>query len=160
MLATSASPFYSFNMKTIDGKSFDFEKLKGRKVLIVNTASECGYTPQYKNLELLHQQHPELVILGVPANEFGGQEPGSNEVIANFCKKNYGVSFTMLEKSVVKGEGIHPLFKWLTKEASESLSGDIRWNFEKFLIDEKGQLINRFKSGVDPLGSEIINAIK
>lgn len=123
---------------------------------MVNTASKCGLTPQYKDLEELAQKYKDkLVIIGFPANNFGQQEPGSNADIKSFCEQNYGVSFLMAEKSSVKGDDISPLFKYLTTEANEALTGEVKWNFEKFLLDESGQLIARFPSKMSPLADEL-----
>lgn len=125
--------------------------------MVVNTASKCGFTPQYEGLEELYEKYKsKLVIVGFPANNFGQQEPGSNSEIASFCKKNYGVSFPMAEKVSVKGNDIHPLFKYLTAEAAKmGINDPIKWNFTKFLIDEKGKLIAVFPSRVTPMSEEI-----
>jgi glutathione peroxidase len=131
------SPVLSFTMKSIDGKDVDLGKYQGKVVLFVNVASECGYTPQYKGLKALHDKYAGkgLAIIGVPANEFGGQEPGSNEQIAKFCTDNYNVKFDMLGKVVVKGPDTCPLYKYLTsKESNPKFGGDIKWNFTKFLV--------------------------
>src|SRR5690606_11765256 len=138
---------------------FDLNQLKGKRVLIVNTASECGYTPQYAQLQELYDKYKDknFVILGFPANNFGGQEPGSNSDIVEFCQKNYGVEFPMMEKVSVKGEDAHPLFLWLTQKAQNSVSdAEIGWNFNKFLIDEKGQWVAHYPSRVEPLDPVII----
>src|SRR5690606_751043 len=138
----------------------DFSAYKGKKILIVNTASKCGYTPQYKQLEELYETYKdELVVVGFPANNFGGQEPGSSEEIASFCERNYGVSFPMAEKVSVKGEDQSKLFKWLTTTENPDFTGEIKWNFEKFLIDENGKLIHRYRSATDPLSEEILGAL-
>ena len=134
--------------------------LEGKKVLVVNTASKCGFTPQYEDLEALHQQHPDdLVIVGFPANNYGGQEPGSNSEIANFCQKNYGVSFPMAAKVSVDGDNMHPLFAWLTSQPNEDIEGRIKWNFEKFLLDENGTLVHRWRSMAKPTGKKIAEAL-
>ena len=149
---------YDFTAKTIDGKDFDFSSLKGKKVLIVNTASKCGYTPQYAKLEELYKQMggEKFEIIGFPANNFGAQEPGSNDEIAGFCQKNYGVTFTMMEKISVKGKDQHPLYTWLTEEDQNGVSDDkVKWNFQKFLIDENGKLVKSLGSGVDPMSKDI-----
>jgi glutathione peroxidase len=147
---------YEFKVPGLEGGEIDFAKFKGKKILIVNTASHCGNTGQYADLQKLYEEYKDkLVIVGFPANNFKGQEPGTNEEIAEFCKKNYGVSFPMAEKVSVKGEDIHPLFKWLVNESREMakaipddnqarktfLNDPILWNFTKFLIDENGKLI-------------------
>ncbi|MDX5346839.1 MAG: glutathione peroxidase, partial [Hymenobacteraceae bacterium] len=127
------SDFYNFKMPLLDGTEVDFSKLKGKKVLLVNVASECGYTPQYKELQQLHEQYKDKVqVLGFPANNFGGQEPGSSDQIAEFCEKNYGVTFPVFEKISVKGDDQHPLYKWLSEQAGQEPT----WNFNKYLLDE------------------------
>ncbi|MGL6268737.1 MAG: glutathione peroxidase [Chitinophagaceae bacterium] len=151
------STLYDFKVTGLDGSTIDFSKYKGKKVLIVNTASECGYTPQYADLQKLYESHKSnLVIVGFPANNFGGQEPGSNTEIKEFCKKNYGVTFPMAGKVSVKGDDIHPIFKWLTTKSENGvLDAEIKWNFTKFLLDEKGKLIAVFPSKVNPNSEEI-----
>lgn len=147
---------------TIDGKEFSFSSLKGKKVLIVNTASECGYTPQYAELEQLYLKYKNsgFEIIGFPSNDFGGQEPGSNQEIKAFCKKNYGVTFTMMEKVTVKGNSAHPIYKWLTSKEQNGVNGDpVKWNFHKFLIDENGKLVKALPSSVKPMSSEITSWI-
>jgi glutathione peroxidase len=151
------STLYDFKVPSLDGSTIDFSKYKGKKVLIVNTASECGYTPQYADLQKLYEAHKSnLVIVGFPANNFGGQEPGSNTEIKEFCKKNYGVTFPMAGKVSVKGDDIHPIFKWLTTKTENGvMDAEIKWNFTKFLLDEKGKLIAVFPSKVNPNSEEI-----
>lgn len=153
----AATNLYDFKVSGLDGKTIDFAKYKGKKILIVNTASQCGYTPQYADLQKLHEAYKDkIVVIGFPANNFGGQEPGSNGEIKEFCKKNYGVTFTMAEKVSVKGEDIHPLFKYLTEEAKKmGVEDPIKWNFTKFLIDENGKLIAVFNSKVKPMSEDI-----
>lgn len=148
---------YDFKVPSLDGKSIDFSKYKGKKVLIVNTASKCGYTPQYAELEELYKNYQsKLVIVGFPANNFGQQEPGTNDDIKEFCQKNYGVTFPMAEKVSVKGDDIHPLFKYLTEEAKKlGVTDPIKWNFTKFLLDEKGNLVAVFPSKVKPMSEDI-----
>lgn len=148
---------YDFKVPGLDGSNIDFSKFKGKKILIVNTASNCGYTKQYEDLQKLHEAYKsKLVIVGFPANNFGGQEPGSNAEIKEFCKKNYGVSFPMAEKVSVKGSDIHPLFSWLTQKTQNGvMDADIKWNFTKFLLDENGKLIAVFPSSVKPGSEEI-----
>jgi glutathione peroxidase len=148
---------YDFKVPSLDGKSIDFSKYKGKKVLIVNTASKCGYTPQYAELEELYKNYKsKLVIVGFPANNFGQQEPGSNTDIQEFCQKNYGVTFPMAEKVSVKGTDIHPLFKYLTEEAKKlGVEDPIKWNFTKFLLDEKGALVAVYPSKVKPMSEDI-----
>lgn len=152
----AAVTIYDFKVPSLEGKEIDFASFKGKKILIVNTASECGYTPQYADLQQLHVKYPELVIVGFPANNFGGQEPGSNEEIKSFCQKNYGVTFPMAGKVSVKGKDIHPLFKYLTAEAKKiGVDDPIKWNFTKFLLDEQGKLLGVYNSKVNPLDEEI-----
>jgi glutathione peroxidase len=153
----TASNIYDFKVPSLDGTSIDFSKYKGKNILIVNTASQCGYTKQYADLEKLYEQHKgNLVIIGFPANNFGGQEPGTNKEIKEFCSKNYGVSFPMAEKISVKGSDTHPLFQYLTsKEKNGQMDADIKWNFTKFLINKEGKLVAVFPSSVNPLSEEI-----
>ena len=150
---------YQFKVPALDGSTIDFSLFKGKKILVVNTASKCGYTRQYEGLEKLYKQYSDqLVIVGFPANNFGGQEPGSNEEIKAFCSQNYGVTFPMAAKVSVKGEDIAPIFKWLTnKSENGKMDADIKWNFTKFLIDEKGMLVASFESSVEPLDEAILN---
>ena len=155
------SSIYDFKVTSLDGGTIDFSNYKGKKILIVNTASQCGNTPQYAELEELYKKHGNsLVIVGFPANNFGGQEPGSNSEIESFCKKNYGVTFPMAEKVSVKGDDIHPLFKYLVTEAEKLGETDpIKWNFTKFLIDENGKLVKVFHNKVLPMSDEVVSAI-
>ncbi len=151
-----AKSVYDFSIKTIDGKEVNLSKFKGKKLLIVNTASKCGYTPQYKELEALHKQYgKDVVLIGFPAGNFGGQELATNTEIQDFCEKNFGVTFLLSEKVSVKGADINPLFQYLTTQENPDFKGDINWNFEKFLINEKGQLVHRFRSKVTPMSTEI-----
>jgi glutathione peroxidase len=153
-----APSIYKFKVDGLEGNKIKFSDYKGKKILIVNTASQCGYTPQYDELQKLYDKYGgKLVIIGFPANNFGGQEPGSNSEIKVFCKRNYGVKFPMAQKVSVAGKDIHPLFKYLTAEAKKIGTPDpvIKWNFTKFLIDEKGKLIKVFPSKVKPLSEEI-----
>ena len=151
---------HEFKAKTLDGKDFNFADLKGKKVLIVNTASECGYTPQYKDLEALYKKYSSknFVVIGFPCNEFGGQEPGTSSDIKSFCTKNYGVTFQMMEKvSIAKS----PIYKWLTTKTENGvLDATVKWNFNKFLIDEKGNLVKYLASSVKPTDPEITNWIE
>lgn len=151
--------FHDLVATTLDGDEFAFDQLQGKRVLIVNTASKCGFTPQYESLETLHQRYGDqgLVILGFPCNQFGKQEPGSSDDIRSFCSKNYGVSFQMMEKIDVKGDQQHPVYAWLTrKELNGAGDHSVRWNFHKFLVNEKGELVAALGSGADPLGDEIL----
>ena len=156
-------PILNFTMKDLDGKPIDLSQYQGKVVLFVNVASKCGFTPQYKGLQALYEKYQKdgLVIIGVPANEFGKQEPGSDADIAKFCQRNFHVTFPMLSKVVVKGEGIAPLYKFLTsKDTDPKFAGDIRWNFEKFLIGRSGEIVGRYKSQVTPDSAELVQAIE
>jgi glutathione peroxidase len=154
-LFMSASSIYEFKMNSIDGKLIDFSQYKGKTLLIVNTASKCGYTPQYAELEKLHEQFGnKVIILGFPANNFGGQEPGTNADIASFCKANYGVNFQMFEKISVKGDDQHPLYKFLKEKTGQEPS----WNFCKYLVKPDGS-ITFFNSKVTPLDKQIVDAL-
>jgi glutathione peroxidase len=157
--AEAPSPL-SGEVKKIDGSAVDLSKYRGKVVLVVNVASRCGYTPQYAGLQKLHDTYKDkgLVVLGFPANEFGGQEPGSDAEIAGFCSSKYGVTFDMFSKIVVKGPGIAPLYKTLTESADPK--GDIGWNFEKFLIGRDGKIVGRYKSGVAPDDAKLKAAIE
>ncbi|HRP31632.1 MAG TPA: glutathione peroxidase [Agriterribacter sp.] len=154
----AASSIYDFKVNGLEGGTIDFSQYKGKKILIVNTASKCGFTPQYKDLEQLYEQHKDkLVIVGFPANNFMHQEPGTNAEIKEFCEKNYGVSFPMSAKVSVKGKDIHPLFKYLNSEAKKmGIDNPIKWNFTKFLIDENGKLVAVFPSQVNPMSEEVL----
>jgi len=158
-IAFSQSGFYDFKVKTLEGSDFSFASLKGKKVMIVNTASKCGFTPQYKDLEELYEQSGgKLVIIGFPANNFAGQEPGSASEIREFCTKNYGVTFPMMEKISVKGDDMHPLYKWLTsKDKNGVMDSEVKWNFQKYLIDENGKLVDVIYSREKP-GSDKVMA--
>ena len=152
----STSSVYEFKLKTIDGQNFSLAQCKGKKVLIVNTASKCGFTPQYAELQKLADQYKDkLVVVGFPANNFANQEPAANTEIKTFCQKNFGVTFPLSSKISVKGNGIDPLFAYLTSAPNPDFTGEIKWNFEKFLIDENGKLIHRYRSNVTPLSPEI-----
>jgi len=154
---------FDFKVKTIEGKEFDLASLKGKKVLIVNTASKCGFTPQYKELEELYKTYggDKFTIIGFPANNFGSQEPGTNTEIQEFCTKNYGVTFPMMEKISVKGDDMAPLYKWLTnKSENGKLDAPVKWNFQKFMIDENGLLVDVAMSNEVPNCDKIVNWIK
>lgn len=156
MVPNPPKNIYDFTIKTIEGKEVKLSKFKGKKMLIVNTASKCGYTPQYEDLEKLHKQYgKDVVLIGFPAGNFGGQELATNSEIQDFCKKNFGVTFLLSEKVSVKGTDINPLFAYLTTEENPDFTGDIKWNFEKFLINEKGELVHRFRSAVKPLDAVV-----
>lgn len=152
-----------FEMKSLAGKPVDLSQYKGKVVMIVNVASQCGLTPQYEQLQKLFDKYADkgLVVLGFPANEFGKQEPGSDGEIAKFCEKNYGVTFDMFSKVVVKGEGQCPLYSFLTsKETNPKFAGEIKWNFEKFLVNRQGEVVNRFAPPVKPDAPEVVTAIE
>ena len=154
--------FYSFKTKDIDGKAFDLSSLKGKKVLVVNTASKCGNTPQYKDLEALYLKYgpDKFVIIGFPANNFMSQEPGSNAEIKQFCTEKYQVTFPMMQKISVKGEDIDPIYKWLTTKAlNGKMDADVTWNFQKFMIDEKGNLVDMASPRTSPNDEKIIKWI-
>jgi glutathione peroxidase len=156
-------PVLNFKMKDINGKEADLSKYQGKVVLVVNVASKCGYTPQYKALEKLHETYAKdgLVVLGVPCNDFGKQEPGSEEEIAKFCKDNYDVKFDLLSKVTVKGDDKAPLYKFLTsKETNPKFAGDIKWNFTKFLIGRNGEIVARFEPAVKPESAEVTKAVE
>jgi glutathione peroxidase len=156
MFVSAVPPVYEFKLKTIEGKKFSLAQYKGKKVLIVNTASKCGFTPQYKELQQLADQYKDkVVVVGFPANNFGQQDPGTNSEIKTFCEKRFGVTFPLSEKVSVKGEDIDPLFKYLTSAGNPDFTGEIKWNFEKFLIDENGKLIHRFRSATTPMSEDI-----
>lgn len=154
----SQKSFYDFTVQTIDGQQFSFADLKGKKVMIVNTASKCGHTPQYKDLELLNKAYKQkLVIIGFPANNFMNQEPGTNSEIREFCDSKYGVTFPMMAKISVKGSDMHPLYQWLTRKSENGvLDSEVAWNFQKYIIDENGNLVGYFKPAVKPLSDEVV----
>ena len=154
----AAGTVYDYTVKTIDGKDLKLSQFAGKKLLIVNVASECGYTPQYKELEELHKKHGDKVtVLGFPANNFGGQEPGTNEEIANFCEKNFGVTFPLFEKISVKGDDTAPLFQFLAdKTKNGAISDAPTWNFCKYLVDEQGRVLKFYPSKVKPMSEELV----
>lgn len=154
----TGSSIYDFKVPGLDGNEIDFAKFKGKKIMIVNTASKCGNTPQYEDLEKLYEKYKgKLVIVGFPANNFGQQEPGTKTEIAEFCKKNYGVTFPMADKVSVKGDDMAPIYKFLSEEAAKKgLADPIKWNFGKFLIDEKGNLVATFSPKTLPMSEEIL----
>jgi glutathione peroxidase len=161
-LKTGNPSIHSFKVKSIDGGTIDFAKFKGKKILVVNTASKCGYTPQYEALQKVADQYKDkLVIVGFPANNFGAQEPGTDGEIVEFCKKNYGVTFPLASKISVKGDDTAPIYKWLTNKAENGvLDATIAWNFNKFLLDENGKMIAYFPSKVTPDSEEITKYLK
>jgi glutathione peroxidase len=150
--------FYDFKVKTLEGNVFDFSSLKGKKVMVVNTASKCGYTPQYKDLEELYEKYRDnLVIIGFPANNFMNQEPGTATEIRSFCTMNYGVTFPIMEKISVKGDDMHPLYKWLTsKKENGVMDSEVKWNFQKYLIDENGKLVDVVYSKEKPNSDRVL----
>jgi len=158
-IGQSAKSFYDFKVQTIDGADFSFSSLKGKKVMIINTASKCGNTPQYADLEKLYQNYggDKFVIIGFPANNFGAQEPGSNTEIKEFCTKNYGVTFPMMSKISVKGSDMHELYKWLTSKSQNGvLDSEVKWNFQKYLVDETGKLVKVVDPRVNPMDPVIV----
>lgn len=149
---------HEFTALTIEGEELDLSTFKGKKVLIVNTASECGLTPQYEMLQELHNEYggDNFAIIGFPSNDFAGQEPGSEKEIAAFCQKNYGVTFQMMSKVKVKGEGVHPVYQWLTSKAENGVADyEVKWNFHKFLVDEEGKLVKAVDPQTLPVDEEI-----
>ena len=154
---------YQFKVTDLSGDSFDFASLKGKKILVVNTASKCGLTPQYEGLESIYNEYKDknFVIVGFPANNFNGQEPGSNKEIAEFCKQNYGVTFPMMDKISVKGDDMNPVYQFLTQKSKNGLEdSEVQWNFQKYLIDEKGELVKVISPKTLPTDPEIVNWIK
>lgn len=151
-LFSQSKNFYGFKVKTLEGEDFDLTTLKGKKVMVVNVASKCGFTPQYKDLEEMYRKYQgDLVIIGFPANNFANQEPGTASEIREFCTNNYGVTFPLMEKISVKGGDIHPLYKWLTSKAENgTMDSEVKWNFQKYLIDENGNLVDVMYSKEKP----------
>jgi glutathione peroxidase len=165
IMATSlyaGSSLYSFTLNSIDGKPAPLAEYKGKVVLIVNVASQCGYTPQYSALEAIYEKYKDqgFVILGFPANNFGAQEPGTNEEIKTFCSRKYSVKFPMYSKISVKGDDQAPLYAYLTKQTGPGITGDIKWNFTKFLVDKNGNVVQRFEPAVTPDSKELTSAIE
>lgn len=154
------SDFYSLKAETIEGETFDFASLRGKRVLIVNTASKCGYTPQYEGLEALFKKYggENFTVIGFPSNDFGMQEPGTNEDIQEFCQKNYGVSFQLMAKAPVKDKNKQPVYEWLTSKALNGVDdAKVSWNFNKFLVDENGKWVAHYGSGTEPMSEEIVS---
>jgi len=158
----AASGIYGFTLNSIDGKPAPLADYKGKVVLVVNVASQCGYTPQYSALEATYEKYKDkgFVILGFPANNFGAQEPGTNEEIKTFCTRKYSVTFPMYAKISVKGPDQAPLYTYLTKDTGPGITGDIKWNFTKFLIDRSGRVVNRFEPATEPDNAEVLVAIE
>ncbi len=161
-LSHGASPIYEIFLKDLNGDLIDLNKFKGKNILFVNVASKCGFTRQYSDLEKLFQRYnDDLVIVGLPCNQFGGQEPGTAKEIQNFCSKNYGVTFILSEKIDVRGENIHPIYKWLTnKDLNGKFSSSVKWNFQKYFVNREGKLLNYFYSTTSPLSSKITSLIR
>ena len=163
VLAQNSKTIYQFKVEDINGETFDLNSLKGKKVMIVNTASECGFTPQYAELQKIYDQykHQDFVIIGFPSNDFGNQEPGSNSEISEFCQQNYGIEFPMMAKIKVKGDDKHPLYQFLTeKDKNEFKDSKVKWNFQKYLIDKNGRVVAVKNSSVLPSDPEIVNWIQ
>jgi len=160
-LSAQHKSIYDFKVESLEGGEIDFAKFKGKKILIVNTASKCGLTPQYEGLEKLHEQFgEELIIVGFPANNFMKQEPGTDKEIASFCQKNYGVSFLMASKISVKGKNQHPIYTWLTQKRYNNFKDNkVKWNFQKYLIDEEGNLIAVISPSTKPQSDKIIKLL-
>lgn len=161
-MSVAQRSLYDLSFIDIEGNEVKMDRFKGKKILIVNTASKCGFTPQYEQLQELHEKYNhKLVIIGFPCNQFGKQEPGSEEEIVTFCQKNYGVSFLMASKIDVKGADQHPVYQWLTSEEKNGVeSSKVQWNFQKYLIDENGNYIKEFGTKVKPDDPEIISLIE
>jgi glutathione peroxidase len=158
-VAAQSSGFYDFKVKTLEGEDFDFSSLKGKKVMVVNVASKCGLTPQYKDLQEVYDNYRgnDFVIIGFPANNFMNQEPGSADEIRKFCSDNYGVTFPVMEKISVRGNDMHPLYRWLTsKEKNGVTDSEVSWNFQKYLIDEKGNLVEVIQPKEKPTSDKVI----
>ena len=158
----ASTSIYDFTLPSIDGKSMPLSGFKGKVILLVNVASRCGYTPQYSALESIYEKYKDqgFVILGFPANNFGQQEPGTNEEIKTFCSRKYNVTFPMYGKVSVKGDDETPLYSYLTKDANPSVAGEIKWNFTKFLVDRSGRVVQRFESKIAPDSPEVVGAIE
>ena len=162
-IAQESSSFYDyqFSLDSLEGGKIDFSKFKGKKILFINVASKCGYTSQYSDLQQLHEKYKDqLIVVALPCNQFGNQEPGTSSEIATFCEKNYGVTFLVTEKVNVKGNNQNNLYAWLTQESkNKAFDSKVNWNFQKYLIDESGTLINMFGSSTKPLDSEITDLL-
>ena len=161
-LSQAKESFYDIKLNDINGKKIDLKSFEDKYILFVNVASKCGFTSQYTDLEKLHQKYQnDLVVIGLPCNQFGGQEPGDAEEIKNFCSSNYGVTFIISEKIEVKGEGMHPLYQWLTqKDLNGKTSSTVKWNFQKYLVNKSGKLLNYFYSMTGPLSNKITSFIE
>jgi glutathione peroxidase len=162
-ISAQSKSFHDFVVEVIDGNKFSLSQLEGKKVLVVNTASKCGLTPQYEDLEKLYNEYKnnDFVIIGFPANNFMNQEPGTNEEIKTFCQKNYGVSFPMMSKISVKGDDMHPVYQWLTnKDKNGKMNSKVKWNFQKYMINEQGQLVDVVPPRKKPFSDKIVNWIE
>ena len=161
VLIASAQSIYDSKINTIDGVSIDFNDFKGKYILFVNVASKCGFTKQYAQLEELYQAYKnDLVVIGLPCNQFGGQEPGDAEQIKNFCTENFGVSFIITEKITAKGSDLHPIYAWLTdKKLNGKINSTVKWNFQKYLLNKEGKLIDYFNSSTSPMSSKITSLL-
>jgi glutathione peroxidase len=161
-LSAFSATFYDYQVETLEGKKVSLKSYQGKALLVVNTASKCGFTSQYQELQSLFDTYKNkgLVVLAFPSNDFGGQEPGSNQEIAQFCQKNFGVTFPVFSKGPVSGSSKQPVFKFLTEEVEPGLKGEVSWNFEKFLLDKKGKVVARFRSSVGPKASPVIEAVE
>lgn len=159
--STDSQSIYDYNISTLMGEDIDMKTLKGKKVLFVNVASKCGYTPQYEELQELSEKYKDKVtVIGLPCNQFGGQEPGSAQDIASFCEKNYGVTFTITEKIDVKGKNQHPLYTWLTQKKLNGVEdSEVQWNFQKYLVSESGELLEVYSSSVKPMSKALTSAL-
>lgn len=159
---SSTDSLYHIKINSLQGNPIHFSQYKGKKILFVNVASKCGFTPQYKDLQNLHDEYQDkLVVIGVPCNQFGKQEPGSSDEIQNFCEVNYGVSFLITEKIDVRGDNQHPLYAWLTKKAiNGKKNSSVKWNFQKYLADENGNLMDYYYSITKPTSSKITKHLK
>ncbi len=163
IVAFAQKSFHDFTVEDIEGNKFDFGSLKGKMVLVVNTASKCGLTPQYEQLQKIYDRFggKNFIVIGFPANNFNEQEPGNNEEIALFCERNYGVTFPIMSKISVKGDNMHPLYQWLTQKSKNGvMDSEVAWNFQKYLIDEEGRLVKMFEPKVKPDDEQIISMIK
>src|ERR1700738_2610706 len=161
-MALPANGVYSYTLKSIDGQPVSLKSYRGKVLLLVNVASKCGYTPQYAGLESLYEKYKDrgLVIVGIPANNFAQQEPGTNEEIKTFCSRKYNVTFPMMSKVSVLGDDKTPLYQYLTKQTGAAIAGDIKWNFTKFLVDRNGNVVQRFEPAVTPDSKEVTAAIE
>ncbi|MFC2113163.1 glutathione peroxidase [Bacteroidota bacterium] len=162
-IAQTTKSFHDFRVKTLEGEEFDLAQFRGKKVLVVNTASRCGFTPQYEGLQRLYDEYggEGFAVIGFPANNFLRQEPGTNNKIREFCTEKYNVTFPMMAKISVKGKDIHPVYKWLTsKEENGKMDSSVKWNFQKYMVDENGKLVGTFSSKTKPYDPKIISWIK